>query len=127
MKKFLLGMLISALAVTGFSKVHAVTYKEAISQSKPIAIVVYADWADGAQDVLKSFGAMELSHSEQYNFVKLNIASEETKLFNKTYHIYPDLPYVLLFKEKGKISRYLKKDCVTNDSCFEERLKFFLN
>ena len=65
--------------------------------------------------------------SPAYNFVYLDIASEDTKLFNQKYHIYPNLPYVLLFKDRGRISRYLQKNCINDEACFTEKLNFFAN
>ena len=50
-----------------------------------------------------------------------------TKEFNKKFHIYPNLPYVLLFKDGGRVSRYLQQTCILDDACFSERLNMFTN
>ena len=114
-------MLISAKSVS------AMTYEEALSAPKPIALLVYASWADDLAAVQQAYNSMIKQYGEQYNFVPLDIASNDAKVFNKTYHIYPNLPYVLLFKDRGKISRYLQKNCILDQACFSERLKMFLN
>ena len=127
MKKFLALLSASLLLGSFCNYVKAMTYEEALAQSKPIAILVYADWAEQSKTMLPVFNAFGQRYAETYNFVELNIADKQTKAFNQKYHIYPNLPYVLLFKEGGKISRYLKADCVMDDACFAEKLDFFNN
>lgn len=128
MRKIVLSFLfLSILFFMNIKEAGAATFGEAISEKQPVAVLIYADWADDAQQVLQSFKTAELQYGGKYNFVTLNIALPETKEFNKSYHIYPNLPYVLFFKDKGKVSRYLTKDCVMNQSCFKEKLKSFAN
>lgn len=127
MKKFLSLLFLLAVMLMSPLSAHALKYEEAISQSKPMAILVYAPWADNQQACMQAFKAMEQQYGAQYNFVLLNIATADAKAFNKTYHIYPNLPYVLLFRDRGKISRYLKSDCVMNNSCFTDKLNLFIN
>lgn len=126
MKKFLTLSFLVSMMFLGFQKAEAMKYEDAIAQSKPAAILIYAPWADGAQAALQAFNAMGQNYPN-YNFVTMNIATDEAKAFNKVYHIYPNLPYVLLFKDRGKISRYLKQDCVMDSSCFSQKLDFFQN
>ena len=128
MKKIVSVLFLFSLMLWGSAKAdEPMKFEQAISQTKPMALLVYADWADDAQTVLQTFNATGLQYEGKYNFVTMNIASPDTKAFNKSYHIYPNLPYVLFFKDKGKVSRYLKKDCVLNASCFKEKLDFFIN
>lgn len=122
MKKFVI--LLFMLLVCSLS-VKAMSFSEAKSQTRPMAVLIYANWADDMQTILSKYDSMAAKYADKYNFTKIDIATEEAKEFNKTYHIYPNLPYVLLFKDKGKISRYLKKECVSDDACFKERLDFF--
>lgn len=127
MKKVFGLLILFSLTILGVQKAFAITFEEAIAQPKPMAVLIYADWADDAAGTVQAYNAMSQSYGDKYNFTTLNIASKETKAFNKMYHIYPNLPYVLLFKDRGKISRYLKKDCVMNSACFKEKLDFFTN
>ena len=60
-------------------------------------------------------------------FFNATIATDEAKTFNQKFYIYPNLPYVLLFKERGKVVRYLKSECVNDSSCFSNRLDLFNN
>ncbi len=128
MKKVLLSLLTLLTLAAGTQVTKAMTYAEGMNNSKPMALLIYANWADDIADVIGKFKAQQGGeYGEQYNFILLDIASEDTKEFNKKYHIYPNLPYVLLYKDNGKISRYLQKDCILDDACFVEKLKFFIN
>lgn len=128
MKKIFSVLFVLSSLLLGINTASAATsFEQAISQNKPMAVLIYADWADNAQEINTAYDAVAQSYASKFNFTKINICTSEAKGFNKTYHIYPNLPYVLLFKDKGKISRYLKKDCVMDNACFKERLDFFVN
>ena len=127
MKKILSFLFLSVAFFICTNTVNAMSYEEAIVQSKPFALLVYADWADDVQAVSQNFSAAGLKYASKYNFVSLNIASKDAKAFNKSFHIYPNLPYVLLFRDKGKFSRYLNKECIMKEACFNEKLDFFVN
>ncbi len=127
MKKVFVSLFLVLLIVLSSNVVKAMTYEEALNDSKLMSVLIYADWADNMGPVNQVFNEMSQNYSDKYNFVRLNIASSDAKLFNKRYHIYPNLPYVLLFKEGGKVSRYLQNSCVTDSACFSEKLKMFAN
>ncbi len=126
MKKVLLSMLVLFSIASSAQVTKAMTFSEAMNDSKPMALLIYANWADGVSDAIGKFKAQEAQFSDSYNFVLLDIASEDTKEFNKKHHIYPNLPYVLLYKNNGKISRYLQKNCILEDSCFADKLDLFI-
>ena len=125
MKKIFISLLLLLTVSTGIVK--ALTYEQALSDSKPMALLIYATWADNLANVNSVFNNMEQNYSDKYNFVKLDIASNDAKAFNKRYHIYPNLPYVLLFRDGGKVSRYLQNNCITDSACFSEKLNMFTN
>ena len=127
MKKFLVSLIVVLAISTSLQNVSAMSYEEASKQNKPVAMLVYADWADDLEAVKENFNALQQQYSNTYNFVLLDIASPETKEFNKKYHIYPNLPYVLLYKDGGKVSRYLHKSCVLDSACLNEKASFFIN
>mgnify|MGYP004499301465 FL=1 len=127
MKKILTTLVLLLTLINGALSVKAMNYDEAIKQSKPIVLLIYSDWADDLDKVNKSFVDAQNSYSNTYNFVRLNIASQEAKNFNKKYYFYPNLPYILLLKDSGRISRYLTKENIINTSSFYEKLKFFIN
>lgn len=118
---------IFTLIICGTGMVSAMSFEQAMSQKKPMAVLIYANWADNVQAIVSAYDAMGQQYADKYNFTKINICTEEAKGFNQKYHIYPQLPYVLLFRDNGKISRYLKADCISNDACFKERLDFFVD
>ena len=127
MKKILLGLAVSLLVLFCCNIANAMTFEEGLGQNKAMALYIYADWADNAAQGKLAFQAMEQKYSNKYNFVTLDIASKEAKAFNKIYHIYPNLPYVLLFRDGVRFSRYLKMDCVMDTSCFSSKLDVFVN
>ena len=126
MKRTLLALITLSLTI---STTMAMNFDEAFKQSgsKPMALLLYADWADNAQEVSQAFSAAEPMFANKYNFVKLNIANKDAKSFNKIYSIMPNLPYVMLFRDGTKFSRMVKSDCVMNSSCFSDKLNAFTN
>ena len=126
MKKLLAGLLLLTLSFIS-AKVDAISFEEVLSQSKPCAILVYADWADQLQPVLATYGGVEQSYAKKYNFAKVNICKEEARNFNKTFYIYQNVPYILLFKERGRMSRVITRDCILDNSCIKDKLDFFAN
>jgi len=125
MKQFLSFLSILLLIFGLTLKAKAMSFEQAINNKKPSVVLVYADWADDAVAVKGQFKGLEAEYSKKYNFVELNIANPETKVFNKTYHIYPNLPYILLFKDKAKTTRAIAKDCVLDGECIKEKLNVF--
>jgi len=127
--KSLIKMSIAFLLLVFFtSNVKALTFQEGLDQSSktPVVVLIYAEWAEKYEDYLSVFRNLEADFEGVYNFVELNIASKDTLDFNKRYHIYPNLPYVLMFKENGKISRYVQRDCAKDESCIKSKLKSFI-
>ena len=127
MKKLLSFLFLSILFLVGSQKANALKYDEAVNQSKPMAIFIYAPWADNYNTSMQAFNAMGQKYRSKYNFVTMNIATDEAKAFNQKFYIYPNLPYVLLFRERGKVIRYLKNECMNDSSCFSNRLDLFNN
>lgn len=127
MKKFLTLLFLLSTVVVSVQKANAISFEEAMSQSKPVAVLIHAPWASNVDQIKQVYDGMAEQYGDRYNFTKIDIATNEALGFNQKYTIYPNLPYVLLFKDRGRITRYLKQDCIMDDSCFKERLNFFLN
>lgn len=127
MRKFLTALFLLTLVIIGTQKANAIKFEDAIGQNKPVAVLIYAPWADGQDTMLQAFNSMGTRYVDAYNFVAINIATEDAKAFNQRFYIYPNLPYVLLFRNGGKVSRFLKQDCVLDSACFAERLDMFNN
>ena len=126
MKKILMLFVVFLLIAT--LKANAMKFDEAFAQSgtKPMLVLVYADWADNVQSYVQAFNGLQTQFGETYNFVDLNIASPDTKSFNSRYHIYPNLPYILMFRDGGKVSRYIPRNCILDESCLTPKLKSFV-
>jgi len=129
MKKALTFLFMSLFAIAGISQAKAMTFEEGfnICDKKPMVALVYADWADDYRNYINAFEGMKSKFGNSFNFVELNIASNDARFFNSRYHIYPNLPYVLMYRDGGKISRYVQRDCVIDDSCLSSKLKSFIN
>ena len=131
MKKFLATLFLFATFAVQVQTANAMSYDEAIKQPKPMVLLIYADWAEGLDKVNQNFDNAQKQYGATYNFVNsslgfLSILSK-AKNFNKKYYFYPNLPYALLIRDGGKVSRYLQKDNINDASAFAERLKAFIN
>ena len=127
MKKLLSFLFLFVLLIAGSLKAKALTFEEAYNDQKPMLILVYAEWADNYSSYLNTFNALEDVYGDKFNFVALDIAKADAKAFNARYHIYPNLPYMLMFRDNGKVSRYIQRDCILNESCVNSRLKSFIH
>jgi len=128
MKKVLSFLFLLCVMSFFVSKSEAMTFEEAYNQANntPMVVLVYAQWADNYQGYIQQFRTVQNELSDKYNFVEMNIASKETKAFNERYHIYPKLPYVLMYRDGGKVSRYIPRDCASSASCISTKLKSFI-
>lgn len=127
MKKFLSFVFLFVIFISISQKADAMRYEEGFQQQKAMALYIYAPWADNYANVMKSFKAMEAKYGTKYNFITMNIATDEVKEFNKRSYIYPNVPYVLLSRDKGKFLRFVKSDCVLDNACFASKLDVFAN
>ena len=127
MKKLLSFLFLFVLLIACSLKAKALTFEEAYNDQKPMLILVYAEWADNYSSYLNTFNALEGAYGDKFNFVALDIAKADAKAFNARYHIYPNLPYMLMFRDNGKVSRYIQRDCILNESCVNSRLKSFIH
>lgn len=107
---------------------EAISFSEAYEQTstKPMILLIYADWASGYRTYTSVMDKLNDNYGDKYNIVKLNIEHPDTAIFNSKFHIYPNLPYILMFKDSGKITRYIQRSCAADYSCVETKLKSFL-
>lgn len=127
MKNFLKLFIIFLLLVFN-NNVNALTFEEAYSQSdrKPMLVLVTADWAENSEAISKVFNNLSSTFGKTFNYVELDIATNDAKVFNDRYHIYPKLPYVIMFRDRGKVSRYIQRDCASERSCITSKIKSFI-
>ena len=109
-------------------KVCAMTFDEAFQESgrKPMLVLVYAKWADNYQTYLDTFKTIEKSLGSVYNYVELDITTADAKAYNKRYQIYPNLPYIMMFRNEVKISRFIQNNCAISPSCTISKAKSFI-
>lgn len=127
MKKFLILMAITFFTVLSV-KAELMPFAQAFSatSNKPALILVYAKWADGYSSYIQNFKAIQAEFGTSFNYTELDIASNDAKSFNDKFHIYPKLPYILMFRDGGKVSRYIPRDCASNISCVVSKVKSFI-
>ena len=128
MKKFLKSLIVLFILAVFVGESKAMTFEQAFSQvnRKPMAVLIYAKWAAGYQTSLQQFRIVKSQLSSVYNFVELDLASNDARAFNERFQIYQHLPYVLMFKDGGKISRYIPQDCAYSANCTATKLKSFI-
>lgn len=110
------------------TKTEALTFEQAFANTNrtPMVVLIYAPWADNYQNYTSQFNIVKNKMSNTYNFVELDIATKEAKAFNNIYNIYPKLPYILMIRNSGKITRYIKRECASSASCIEGYLRSFI-
>ena len=128
MKKFYTILSLLFLMLSFQPKALALNFQEAFGQvdKKPVVVLIYAQWADNYQAVLQQYRSIKGQFGNKFNFVELDIASNDAKAFSERYHIYPKLPYIIMFRDGGKISRYIPRDCASSASCTSSKLRAFI-
>ena len=128
MKKMLTILTVLIVMMFGIRTANALTFSEGFQQTgtKPMLLLVYATWSDGYKEIEKNFIGLQETYGNKINFVTMDIANQETKAFNEKFHIYPKLPYVLMFRDAGRVTRYVQKDCASNPSCMAEKVRAFM-
>lgn len=126
MKKIVRLVLVLILMLT--LRVQAMNFEEAFSQiySKPMLLLLYADWADGYQQCLYTFNMVQQEFGDSFNYVALNIASKDMKAYNARFNLDTNVPYILMFKSGGKVSRYLPRSCAMDYSCAISKIKYYM-
>ena len=127
MKNFLHLLFILILFSFICIKTEAMTFTEGYSNlsKKPMVLLLYAPWAENYQSYSNTFKSLQARYSTKCNFVELDIADKEAKVFNQKYNIYQNLPYALFFKNERNV-RFLDQNCLSNTSCLIQRLNVFL-
>lgn len=128
MKKILTILTVLIVTVFGMQASNALTFSEGYQQtnSKPMLLVIYAPWTDGHQSIVQNFLALKKTYGDKINFVALDIANPDAKAFNEKFHINPKLPYVAMFRDGGRVIRYVQKDCALNQACLADKVRAFM-
>ena len=128
MKKLLNILLILIIFVATAVKAQALNFESAFKEvgNKPMVVLIYAQWADNYQNYVQQFRLSKLSFGNKFNFVELDLASKDAKAYCERYHIYPKLPYIIMYRDGGKVSRYIPRDCASSSACITSKLKSFV-
>lgn len=128
MKKILTLLTVIILSA-GMQAKAAMSFEDAFKQSdsKPMLVLIYAQWAEGYTNYLQTFRSAQKEFGDKFNYVELDIANADAKFFNSRYHIYPNLPYILMFRDGGRVSRYVQNNCAEKDACLFPKIRTFLN
>ena len=128
MKLVLKTFLVLLISLFIVSKTEAMNFIEGLEQSsnKPMVMLVYANWANNYKHYVKVIDTLEKNYDDKFNFVKLDITKPEAAAFNARFTINKNLPYILMFRNGGKVSRHLQRSCASDYSCVESKMKTFM-
>lgn len=96
-----------------------------VSDTTPMAVFVYADWADNYDGYLNVFRTVQQKMGDTYNYVELDIASEDAKAYSEQNVILPRLPYIMLYRSKCKFARLIDRNCASSAECIIPKMKSF--
>ena len=121
-------LVLTLFLLAGSLSSFAATFEQAFQDSdrKPMLVLLYATWADGYQSCINSFRQVEAELGQRFNYVELDIASKDAKSFNKKYSFDQNLPYVMIYRNMGKVSRRITTECAMSPSCMIPKIKAFL-
>ena len=125
--KNIISIILFSIIIFNCNKANALTFEEAYNQiySKPAAVLVYADWADNYQNCLQQF-KIASQKTNKINFVAIDIAEKTAKAYNSKYEIFQNLPYILLIRNGGKVTRVLPRSCASNNACITQKINAFI-
>jgi len=126
MKKIIL--LFTALTLLTISSNAAMKYSEALSMNgtKPMAVLIYSSAADNYQTSQAQFKRIQNELGTLYNYVELDIASKDALEYTEQFNILTKLPYIMLYRNNGKFSRVINRDCIPSTSCAVPKMKSFI-
>ena len=106
----------------------AMTYTNAYSMNndKPMAVFIYADWADNYETSLSQFRNAQQEMGDLYNYVELDLASKDARAYTEQNVILPKLPYIMLYRSKCKFARLLDRNCSSSSACIIPKMKSFM-
>jgi hypothetical protein len=128
MNKILKILLVLLMFTSFVNTAVALTFEQAYSASynKPGVVLIYAKWADGAESTLNEYKTVANYLKNTYNFAVLDLASNDAKFFNTKFDVHRNLPYVMMFRDGGKVCRFVPRDCASDARCLADKLKSFI-
>ena len=110
------------------AKAATMTYSNASAQNgkKPMAVLIYANWADNYKDAIKNFRASQQKLGNSYNYVELDLAKPDAKDYTDRYVINQKVPNIMLLRNNGRFSYLITRDCLATTSCIVEKMNRFI-
>ena len=96
------------------------------NDTKPMAVLVYANWAENYAGIYRQFRAVQQEMGDKYNYVELNIADRDTKDYLEKNVILTNPPYIMLYRGKCKFARIIEGDCASSSACIISKMKSFM-
>lgn len=117
-------MLLSTVSVLA----ETISFSDALSQSgkTPALVLIHATWATNSQSCLSQFKRIQNEYGNRFNYVELDVASPDMALFNQKYQLLQGVPYMLMIRNNGTITRNVTTDCINDYSCLNSRVKTFV-
>lgn len=124
MKKILL---VLAILIFALQANAAMSFKDAQAENgrTPMAVFVYAKWAQNYNDSLNVFRKLQSTLGNTYNYVELDLASDDAKEYTEIYLVRPRLPYIMLYRSNGNVQRLLERPCASDLNCALQKMKLF--
>ena len=127
MKKLLLVLAIFLFTITR-SSAEVVSYDSAMSSTNktPVLMLIYADWASDSQACMAQFKRIQEEYGDKFKYVELDVASSDMAAFNAKHQLIQGVPYMMMFRSGGMVSRNVTRDCVKDYSCLKSRVSGFV-
>lgn len=114
MKKILVSLVLILALVAG---AVAISHNESSAKAKPTVLCISAPLCSACREFDPIFSAAKAKFSQKFNFVKEDVnSSQRAKSLNVT-----ETPSVFIL-DKGS-SQKIDYQCLSNQSCFEQKLK----
>ena len=128
MKKFLtiLSIIILSTVIVPFVQAKEIPFSQGYSMcdSKPLITLVTAKWSSSNQEVINEFKLLQQYFGTRFNYSIVDITLPQAQDYNKHFRIEQNLPYVMFYRNGGKVSRYLNRECASNaKSCLIPKIK----
>lgn len=98
-----------------------------LCDKKPLLVLIVADWSEASSAAKKQFKLVQKAYADKLNFAVLDVADDDAAYYNSKFRFEQNIPYIMFFRNGGKVSRFLNQECALNaKSCIIPRVKSFL-
>lgn len=127
MKKYLGIFFVLLLLTAAKSFAAPLSFDEAVADKKPTLVLITAPWSTSSIIAANNFNALKKVHGDACNYVILDIASKDAQSYNRKYAFFPNIPYLMMFKNKAKIQLFVPQSCVLDNACIMKKTSNFLH